>query len=145
MQIQPLYRLVYISRATTDITPEVVKNLLVESRMRNEKYRISGLLIYMNHNFLQVLEGPKNDVEQLYNNIVIDPRHTGTEVLEAKTINDRIFSEWKMVFSEVSTREFKNLSGFTELYDLHIRDRKKRGKHLDELIQSFKKIHSHSS
>lgn len=142
MFVQPLYRLVYISKTTETMTSEAIKELLIGSRQRNEVFQISGLLLYMHGNFLQVLEGGQSDVEQLYKNISADPRHSDTEVISAKKIDARVFSEWAMAFSEISNEEFKNLSGFRELNDLRIRDKARRGAQVDDIIQSFKNTYT---
>jgi len=59
------YRLVYSSEAAPGLTPAELEGMLAESRIRNKAHGISGVLIFVDGAFLQVLEGEKNDVLDL--------------------------------------------------------------------------------
>lgn len=84
---------------TIDMNP-----LLIQSRKRNAINGVTGMLVYAegtfnNHKegrFLQILEGPKREVQNIYNAIKIDSRHEQVITLKEGPIDDRNFSSWKM-------------------------------------------------
>lgn len=46
-------------------------------RTNNERAGITGMLLYKDGNFMQLLEGEKEAVLRLHKNIIVDPRHKG--------------------------------------------------------------------
>lgn len=62
---------------------------------------MSGLLLYCNQSFLQVLEGETEPVEALYQKIEKDPRHDKLRLLSRAPITVRKFPEWSMGFEHV--------------------------------------------
>ena len=80
-----VYYLVYISSATWLMSDEELAALLMECRTNNERLQVTGMLLYKEGNFIQVLEGEQETVEQLYIKIRADVRHTGaTELSSAR-------------------------------------------------------------
>ena len=61
-----LTQVMYASAALAVFSPRDLAELLAKARARNEACDISGLLVYFEGSFLQVLEGPQDDVELLY-------------------------------------------------------------------------------
>ena len=101
MSERSVYQLIYASAATRDITAEDIKQILRSARRNNAWRRITGMLLYHDGAFLQVLEGPKPVVEMLYKRISKDPRHDNKMVLLRSWTSAREFSEWTMGFQEV--------------------------------------------
>ena len=66
-----MYHLVYTSHATHPLTPEDLIELLRESRENNKAHHITGMLLYLNGKFIQILEGMKGDVIKVYANICL--------------------------------------------------------------------------
>ena len=112
-----MYYLLYVSYATEPFSEEELRALLVQSRKKNKEHGITGMLVYIDGKFIQVLEGPKEKVEQLYAMICRDPRHQKVSTLLEGIIPKRNFAEWSMGFKVLNQREFTNLSGFTRIKD----------------------------
>ena len=91
-----LLQLVYKSTATRDMTNADLRELLQQARSNNEERGITGLLLYVNGRFLQVLEGPESAVRDLFNTIEGDSRHTSVEMLLTTHTAERTFPDWKM-------------------------------------------------
>ena len=90
-------RLIYKSRATTDvISNEVIDHLVDQSAKANKARQITGLLLLSGNRYLQVLEGPYRDVNRLYGNIVRDTRHCDVELITFEAMESRYFDEWNM-------------------------------------------------
>jgi len=93
-----LVRLLYASRAVDAIDAGLIDDVLARSHTHNAEHGITGILCaYQNGNvFLQALEGARDEVNRLYNNIVRDPRHAEVTVLDYAEISERAFSGWRM-------------------------------------------------
>lgn len=91
-----LVRLLYASRSAEPLTPEVVDAILASSRKLNLTQGITGLLCYSGDIFMQVLEGGRETVSQLYNAISRDPRHRDVVLLQYEEITERRFAGWTM-------------------------------------------------
>jgi hypothetical protein len=97
-----VFSLVYSSTATKPFTKDAIEQLLMQARSRNFIYGITGLLIYDYGAFLQVLEGRKMDVEEIFASIKCDPRHTGIVVVKQEPIEVREFTSWTMAYADIS-------------------------------------------
>ena len=92
-----LVRLIYASRSTAAITETVLDDLLVTSRENNAARGITGVLCLCDdHTFMQVLEGGRDEVNQLYSRVVHDTRHTDVTLLDYAEITERRFTNWRM-------------------------------------------------
>ena len=90
------YRLIYSSEATAEMARTDLEQMLTESRLRNAKRGITGVLVFSDGVFLQVLEGERDDVEDLMVSLRRDPRHRNLKVLHEEEIDRRVFPTWKM-------------------------------------------------
>lgn len=97
-EIGPITQLVYASSAAQAFTGDDLADLLAQAREHNTAADISGLLVFHDGAFLQVLEGPEADVAALYARIGHDPRHTKCRLLLRTAIDEREFGEWSMGF-----------------------------------------------
>jgi len=91
-----LVRLLYASRATRPMTPAAHDSILEQSRVHNPKLGITGVLCYSDQVFIQVLEGGRDEVCELYNTIVRDDRHQSVRILSFEEIRERRFGNWTM-------------------------------------------------
>lgn len=91
-----LVRLLYASRSATPVTPEATEAILAQSRAHNPALGITGVLCQSGDIFLQVLEGGRDAVNRLYNQIVRDPRHQDVSLLHYEEIVERRFAGWTM-------------------------------------------------
>ena len=98
-----LVRLLYASRPVAPLTTAVVDSILAQSRAHNPRLGITGMLCYSEDLFLQVLEGGRDAVCELYNTIVRDSRHTQARILSFEEITERRFGHWTMGHVDVST------------------------------------------
>jgi hypothetical protein len=91
-----LVRLIYASRAAATVGPEQLQAILRKSKANNPALGITGLLCFSDGVFLQALEGGRGAVNQLYNRLVTDPRHSGIQLLSYVEIDERRFAGWSM-------------------------------------------------
>jgi Sensors of blue-light using FAD len=128
---QVLGRVVYASAAAPGFDPTVLEAILQQARNRNRELDVSGMLLFENGSFLQVLEGDPAVVDALYAKIAKDPRHTNEVLLLREAIAERTFGDWSMGAPRVALRELQDAAGvnnafqrpdpFAELSDVKVR------------------------
>ena len=116
------YTVVYISRATQQVSEDDLVDLLNVSRKNNILDDITGMLLYRNGEYMQALEGEKSKVEALYNKISRDSRHDEIVVLSRKSIVERVFSNWSMGFENLSGTALNDIDGYSDFIDIAFYD-----------------------
>lgn len=91
-----LVRLMYASRAAASVNQEELVAILKKSKVNNPALGVTGVLCFSSGTFLQVLEGGRLAVSQLYNRIANDARHHDVALLSYQEINERNFACWSM-------------------------------------------------
>ena len=91
-----LVRLLYASRATAPLDAATIDAILNESGRNNPARGITGILCYGEDMFIQVLEGGRDEVCELFNAIVRDERNSGVRILSFEEISERRFGAWTM-------------------------------------------------
>jgi len=112
-----LIHLVYASAATHPFTAEQLEALLEQSRGANARVGLTGMLLYAEGSFFQVLEGEAQSVDAVAARIQRDQRHTNMIVIIREPIAYRAFGEWSMGFSRVSSSEIADLVGWNDFFD----------------------------
>jgi len=95
---QIIYRSITTSangRAADDI-PDIVR----EAAPRNGLEGITGLLYTEDDSFLQAIEGPDDSVSDLMARLETDPRHRDLTILVDRSIADREFGDWTMIYRD---------------------------------------------
>ncbi|WP_394212677.1 BLUF domain-containing protein [Enterovibrio calviensis] len=108
-----LFAIVYTSESKFDFDMETLKALMVQSRVNNKKHGITGLLLYRDREFIQVLEGKEEDVNNAFQHIKNDFRHKSVEAIFKEPIERRYFPNWSMGLcraEKVKALEQKSLS-----------------------------------
>ena len=91
-----LVRLLYASHPAKPLDNGIVDSILETSRKNNPARGITGLLCFGEGLFMQVLEGGRDEVCELYNAIVRDARHANVRLLSYEEIPERRFGSWTM-------------------------------------------------
>ena len=117
---QPLYHIIYHSLAAgpDGMSPEALTELLRQARAYNQAHRLTGLLLYAaaTKEFVQVLEGPRDEVEYLYQKIARDERHKHAFVLNEEVATGRMFPDWRMGFVATNIKDLPT-TGYLPLVD----------------------------
>ena len=106
--------LTYTSTVTRLLPVDQLVELVEETRQKNERLGITGLLLYSGGNVIQTLEGTPYAVDSVFDAISVDPRHGGIQVLERRTVESRAFSTWSMGFRNVTAREVADIAVYTD-------------------------------
>ena len=93
---------VYQSRANNEMSTGDLEELLRVARRNNQAADLTGLLLYHEGDFLQVLEGPADKIDEVFGVIRNDPRHHRVNVIVDRTVSARSFADWEMAFYEIT-------------------------------------------
>lgn len=111
-----LFRLIYVSRNTSREEGHGVEDeagrILTAARRNNPMRKVTGALLYNSDCFAQVLEGPLNEVEQVFEVIQRDPRHSDVTVLDAVPVASRDFPAWAMASTGAVAENAASFEGF---------------------------------
>lgn len=105
------YCITYFSTAVESTTETDVVDIVAFSRIKNERLGITGVLLYLNGQIVQVLEGQQSAVEDLYKSIQKDPRHTNVRTVISHPISQRLFSHWYMGYETLTTQQYDEVRG----------------------------------
>lgn len=93
-----LHEIVYASIASKPLKPHELHALLVQSRRDNTALGITGMLVYHAGKFLQLIEGERAVITNLYETITRDSRHLTVDKIWDAPLKARSFSDWSMAF-----------------------------------------------
>jgi uncharacterized protein YaaQ len=134
-----MHHIIYLSWATRPFTAAQLHQVLTSARRRNTELAVTGVLLYGNERFLQVLEGEADVVQQVYAHIRQDPRHRNILTFANKAVAARAFQEWAMGFQALTAPQFEQVVGYLgppeapiSLAGLSYQD-----SHLFDLLRSF--------
>ena len=91
---------IYVSSASSTFSYAELGDLLRQSRENNQSKHVSGMLFYYKASFLQVLEGPEEDVQGLVRAIAADDRHGHFKILSSELVERKMFGDLTMGFVE---------------------------------------------
>ena len=91
--------------------------MLTEARARNLARGVSGILLYVEGSFFQVLEGEAAVVDPLFARIACDPRHSRVTMIMREPIARRAFDGWSMGFAELASAELGATLGMNDFFD----------------------------
>lgn len=93
-----MYQLIYISSSTKSLAKDEFLELVVQSQSKNDAMGITGVLMFKDGNFMQVLEGEQELIAKLYSTIKVDPRHTLVSIIQEGPINLREYQGWSSTY-----------------------------------------------
>jgi hypothetical protein len=93
-----MLELIYVSAAWRPLDDGQLAELLTQARTKNARLGVSGILLYDQGSFLQVLEGDEQTVLPLFDTIARDARHQRVSILRRTNVTAPSFREWTMGF-----------------------------------------------
>lgn len=103
----PLMQCVYVSTARRLMDAPDLESILVASRRRNTADAVTGVLVYVDGTFFQVLEGTKGAIDRVLERIRRDARHYDITVLLSQEVAARSFPDWSMGYRRLSREQVR--------------------------------------
>lgn len=107
---------IYASRAVERFPHAELIRLLEISRVNNSVRGITGILLFVESSFFQVLEGPEGEVDAVYRKIAADARHDRVTQIIREPISHRDFADWTMGFVSLDRAEAGALIGENDFF-----------------------------
>lgn len=117
------FQLLYTSRAVPTVDETQLKAILTVSRERNLLRGVTGLLLYGEHHFFQILEGGEATVRDLFARIRADRRHEAVTVIATREVEARSFPDWSMGFRGIADPDATDLPALHKLRRVEDLDR----------------------
>ncbi len=136
-----MFFLTYVSSATEPFSEEDLALWLAQWRKNNSALGITGMLLYKDGNFMQVLEGEEGTIRSLYTRIERDPRNKGNIVLQQEDAEERQFPDWTMGFRDLNSPEVRDIPSYSEFLSTPLTGREfsENPTRSQKLLLTFKK------
>lgn len=97
-----LSQLVYVSKRNANCTEEEITDILEACKKNNPGLGITGILMYNENKFIQLVEGDSRTIMNLYDKIKDDSRHSNCIMVSLSPIKEKTFPSWHMGSKNVS-------------------------------------------
>ena len=110
-----LHRLVYMSTAVGVLRADELDKVYLRAKASNANASITGLLLFYEGTFLQLLEGPAAGISALVQKLRRDKRHANLIILESGPAEDRVFPESPMQYVPARNLTVGEKQAFSDL------------------------------
>ncbi|ADV84143.1 BLUF domain-containing protein [Terriglobus saanensis] len=111
-----LMHCIYASVATVPLNTAELVDILLVARANNKHRGITGILLYTEGSFFQILEGAPEDVAATYAKTAEDHLFTRVTDIISEPIAKRAFSDWTMGFSDLTHAEQAAIGGLNDFF-----------------------------
>ncbi|MBP7868204.1 MAG: diguanylate phosphodiesterase [Acidobacteria bacterium] len=111
-----LIQLIYCSAARKRFGPEELVRILDQARLNNARCGVTGMLLYADGSFFQVLEGEEATVDALFESISRDDRHGGVTLIIREPVARRSFGDWTMGYAEPTAQDMDAIVGTNDFF-----------------------------
>jgi len=133
-------QLVYYSTALRLFTDDELLAILEPARVANAATDITGMLLYVDGNFIQALEGPARALDKLFARIEADSRHYGVLKAFEMPIRQRNFVELPMGFRNMAKSDTAGIADPTDLLLLPSQARPAASRAALHLLATFNRV-----
>lgn len=111
-----MFAIAYLSHATVAFDDAALALLAERSSAKNERLAITGYLSFdaQRNAFFQFLEGSREEVRQLMDQILDDPRHEIVNFAFLDETEDRLFPSWNMRYLPTEFFQAMQMEGVLE-------------------------------
>lgn len=128
-----MLQIIYSSAAVVPFSELELQRLLLHARQNNTRLGATGMLLYEDGSFLQVIEGAGPVLEALFERIGADKRHHRVITLLRREVEARHFGDWAMGFVTPG-RLIQQLPGYSDY--LRLRGEPQKGASAAERVLS---------
>lgn len=102
------YSIIYRSKAKDSFTTSQIEIMLIKAKQFNKNHNITGCIVYNADEFIQIIEGDKSEISQLYSKIKNDDRHHDVTTLIETESDTMLWDKWSMAFYKFSNDTTSN-------------------------------------
>lgn len=109
-----MYYTIYSSTGTKQFTEDELTAILSKSVSNNIRDSITGMLLFHEGSFIQLLEGEEQIIHETYKRIIADSRHKDVITIASGGLEQRNYPDWAMGFKSINAEALKELKGYFE-------------------------------
>lgn len=135
-----LSQLVYVSNRKPNCTPAEIENILNSCKKNNPPLNITGVLLYSDTKFIQLVEGEAKVIMDLYDKIKKDARHSNPMMISYNPIKEKSFPSWHMGSKDISSGvQFKTdiSEDDKKVFDQILTGKEESGQRVLNLLRKF--------
>ena len=95
----------YVSTASKELSQADIASLFKTVRQKNDTMGVTGILMFSEGNFFQIMEGEHETIIHLFNRIKLDSRHYNIIKILEKPIDNPYFDHYYSGFTTISNHE----------------------------------------
>lgn len=137
-----LLQIVYSSEASRVMSITDLDKILDTARTQNDANGVSGILLFGDGQFIQVLEGESEAVEETMNRVAGDTRHKNVTILLKRPVEGRTFGGWRMGFMSDGNCITRAQDELTKIRSVDEVVGESNGDYVIDLIHKFTTEHS---
>ncbi|NNE31742.1 MAG: BLUF domain-containing protein [Winogradskyella sp.] len=96
------YSVIYQSKADEKFSSKEIELMLMKAKRKNKRLRVTGCIVYANDKFIQLIQGPKDAIIDLYSAIKADKRHFSVTTLLEGGSQEKLWKDWSMAMLNFS-------------------------------------------
>ncbi|MCC9645005.1 BLUF domain-containing protein [Rhodopirellula sp. JC740] len=85
-----------------------------ESQSNNKRDGLTGILVFGEGEFMQILEGTRNAISSAFSRISSDPMHSNIMLIHFSECSERLFGDWAMRHLTIRTEVLEQMTNFQE-------------------------------
>lgn len=136
-----LSQLVYVSNRKPNCTSEEIEKILASCKKNNPPLNITGVLLYSDTKFIQLVEGDAKVIMELYDKIKKDSRHTNPMMIAYNPIKEKAFPSWHMANRDISKTEIQFKTDISEddkkIFNAMLGGKEESGQKVLNLLKKF--------
>jgi hypothetical protein len=136
-----LSQLVYVSNRKSNCTDVEIESILTACKKNNPGLDITGVLLYSDTKFIQMVEGNSKVITTLYDKIKLDNRHSNAMMISFGPIKERAFPSWHMGSKKIQDAEVDFKTSITtedkETFNNILNGREENGTKVLSLLKKF--------
>lgn len=136
-----LSQLVYISNRNPNCTDEEIEKILSSCKKNNPTLNITGILLFSDTKFIQMVEGEYKIILDLYDKIKLDDRHRNVRMISCSPIKQKSFPSWHMGSRKIEGNEVDFKTNPTkqdkEFFNSILNGNEENGEKVLELLKKF--------
>jgi hypothetical protein len=140
-----LYTILYTTNPERVFSHDELVRLEKTSRIWNESHKVTGCLAYVEGildgntkcQIIQVLEGLKDDVENIFDSVKLDVRQRNVTLIKKGFIRTRKFNQWTMGYEKI---QLSNNSLLQTFFALNHKVLSQEGNLEDNMLMTFMKL-----
>ncbi|WP_299315237.1 BLUF domain-containing protein [uncultured Aquimarina sp.] len=132
-----LHTISYVS-TSKELSDFQINELLYTTKLKNEDLGITGILMYSDYNFFQIIEGEKKVIQYLYQKIKRDIRHFNLIKILDRSINIPSFTSFQSTYTIINReKDYPDLQQFLEVGKVY---NPKNFQNISYLVNKFMKL-----